>query len=149
MSKRLNDLLNDKTKGKSRSKSLLTTLFRQILDDLAIMPTQWYELCNKYYRSPVSTVKKNTRDISQARNNLSRVITEDNISWKTFIRAVCILGPRSIKLTCKLEWRNGTTTTHEAKMGNDIYVMTRMAELKEEQEALAAAAEAKKDDTQK
>lgn len=137
MSKNLNTLLNDKNKGKSESRSLLTTLFRQILKDLSILPSQWYDLCNKYYRSPVSSVKKNTRDIGQARNNLSRVIAEDEISWKTFIKAVCILGPKSIKLSCELEWGNGTKTIHEASMGNDVYIFSKVEEIK----ARRAAAE--------
>lgn len=135
MSKNLNDLLNDETKGKTESRSLLTTLFRQILEDLAILPTHWYEQCNKYFRSPISSVGKNTRDISQARNNLSRVISQDVITWRTFIRAVSILGPKSIKLTCELDWGNDRVTRHTAQMGNDVYIANRMNELREARDA--------------
>lgn len=135
MSKNLNDMLNDKNKNKESSGSLLTTLFRQILKDNAVLPTQWYDMCNRYYRSPLSTVKKNTKDIGQARNNLSRVIAMDLISWKTFIRAVSILGPKSIKLTCELDWGNGRVTKSSATMGNDVYNYSRVEEIRAELKA--------------
>lgn len=128
-------MLNDKNKNKESSGSLLTTLFRQILKDNAVLPTQWYDMCNRYYRSPLSTVKKNTKDIGQARNNLSRVIAMDLISWKTFIRAVSILGPKSIKLTCELDWGNGRVTKSSATMGNDVYNYSRVEEIRAELKA--------------
>lgn len=131
MSKDFRALLKDEDKKTNESKSLLTTLFRKMLSDLDITPSRWNDLCNKYFRSGFSSVRKNSRDVGNARNNLSRLVAADNISYNNFIRSIKILRPLKIKLTLELTWRNGLVTKHSAESGNELSVLDKI-EAKEE-----------------
>lgn len=134
MSKNLYSLLGDDKKKVGESRSLLTALFRVMLADLNVTSTRWNDLCNKYFRSHLSSVPKNSRDVGNARNNLSRLISNDNISWRNFIQAIKILRPTKIKLTLELTWPGDITTTHVAESGNEVAILAEIEASEEEEQ---------------
>jgi hypothetical protein len=64
-----------------------------------------------FLQSPFSRVPKNAKDIGQERNNFNRAISRSSMTWKTFQKAVQVMGPIRYRITIDMEWRGGIKTT--------------------------------------
>ena len=120
MNKNLSRILDSADKRAGETNNLLARLLRQIMADLAITPIEWNKLINRYYHSRYSRARKNARDIASDKNNFNRAIAKEQVSWRNLFKAICIFGPKSIKLTIEFEWSNGKGTTHSVKTTNPM-----------------------------
>lgn len=120
MSRELKTLLEDKDKKIPEAKTALSKLWRQILRDHNVGVARWNQLVQEFFRSKYSRTAKNTKDIGQDRNNLSRAIAKDDVSWYNFMRALMILRPVTIKIDITLTWRNKKSTVHTVEIRNPV-----------------------------
>lgn len=120
MSRELKTLLEDKDKKIPEAKTALSKLWRQILRDHNVGVARWNQLVQEFFRSKYSRTAKNTKDIGQDRNNLSRAIAKDDVSWYNFMRALMILRPVTIKIDITLTWRNNKATVHTVEIRNPV-----------------------------
>lgn len=120
MSRELKTLLEDKDKKIPEAKTALSKLWRQILRDHNVGVARWNQLVQEFFRSKYSRTAKNTKDIGQDRNNLSRAIAKDDVSWYNFMRALMILRPVTIKIDITLTWRNKKATVHTVEIRNPV-----------------------------
>lgn len=120
MSRELKTLLEDKDKKIPEAKTALSKLWRQILRDHNVGVARWNQLVQEFFRSKYSRTAKNTKDIGQDRNNLSRAIAKDDVSWYNFMRALMILRPVTIKIDITLTWRNKKSTVHTVDIRNPV-----------------------------
>ncbi len=132
MNKDLSRILVSADKRAGETNHLLARLLRQVMADLAISPIEWNELINRYYRSRYSRTRKNARDIASDKNNFNRAIAKEQVSWRNLFKAICIFGPKSIKLTIEFEWSNGKSTTHHVKTSNPMADLVENTEKSEE-----------------
>jgi hypothetical protein len=85
----------------------LTKLFRLILVEVDMGPDRWNRRLTLFLKSRLSRVRKTAKDIGQERNNFNRAIAKREITWKTFQKAVQILGPLEYSMDATLILRDG------------------------------------------
>lgn len=111
MSKEQRRMMDDPNRLVQESANPLTRLFRLILAKQDIGASQWNRRLTTFLKSPFSRVPKNAKDIGQERNNFNRAISRSSMTWKTFQKAVQVIGPLRYRITIDMEWRNGSKTT--------------------------------------
>ena len=111
MSKEQKRMMEAADKLVGLSANPLTKLFRKILEQRDIGSQVWNRRLTNYLNSPFSRVPKNAKDIGQERNNFNRAIARSSMTWKTFQKAVQVMGCIRYRITIDMEWRNGSTTT--------------------------------------
>lgn len=95
----------DKLVGEARNP--LTKLFRLLLSELQVSPESWNNRLTLFLNSRLSRVRKTAKDIGQERNNFNRAIAKNEITWKTFQKAVMIMGPAKYCMDIRLILRDG------------------------------------------
>lgn len=118
MSKELRKLLDTPDKRVKEAKNALANLFRRISADLGVGSIKWDQKVMRYLNSPLSRTPKNAKDIGQDKNNLNRALAKDQLTYNNFIKFLMILGPKRIKITISMEWKNEETTVHEVAIDN-------------------------------
>lgn len=113
MSKEQRRMMDDAQRLVGESANPLTRLFRLILRDENIGASQWNRRLTQFLKSPFSRVPKNAKDIGQERNNFNRAISRSSMTWKTFQKAVQVIGPLRYRITIDMEWRKGIKTSVE------------------------------------
>lgn len=111
MSREQRRMMDAKDKLVSQSDNPLTKLFRKILEERQIGTVIWNRRLTNYLKSAFSRVPKNAKDIGQERNNFNRAISRSKMTWKTFQKAVQVIGPIRYRITIDMEWRGGTKTS--------------------------------------
>lgn len=111
MSKEQRRMMADKKKLVHESANPLTKLFRKVLEERNIGSIQWNNALTKFLDGPMSRVPKNAKDIGQERNNFNRAIARTSMTWKTFQKAIQIMGCVRYRITIDMEWRSGERTT--------------------------------------
>lgn len=102
--------MEDPGKLIEESRSPLTTLFRMLLFEKMIDASTWNSRVTRFLKSNLSDCPKNAKDVGQERNNFNRAVARDNITFRTFQKAVEIMGPVKYSMTITLEDRNGRQT---------------------------------------
>lgn len=110
MSKEQKRMMEADDKLVGLSANPLTKLFRKILEQRDIGSQMWNRRLTSYLNSPFSRVPKNAKDIGQERNNFNRAISRSSMTWKTFQKAVQVMGCTRYRITIDMEWRGGTST---------------------------------------
>lgn len=111
MSKEQRRMMEADDKLVNEAANPLTKLFRKILESRDIGSQMWNRRLTMFLQSPFSRVPKNAKDIGQERNNFNRAISRSSMTWKTFQKAVQVIGPIRYRITIDMEWRGGHTTT--------------------------------------
>jgi hypothetical protein len=120
MNKDLTRIFDSGDKRVGETNHLLASLYRKIIMDLNLRIREWDSALNRYYKSPMSRVRRNARDIASDKNNFNRAIAKDKISWNNFFKAICIMGPEWIGIEITLRWKNGKTTSHSVGTSNPM-----------------------------
>lgn len=110
MSKEQKRMMEAADKLVGLSANPLTKLFRKILEQRDIGSQMWNRRLTSYLNSPFSRVPKNAKDIGQERNNFNRAISRSSMTWKTFQKAVQVMGCKRYRITIHMEWRDGSST---------------------------------------
>lgn len=95
--------------------SPLTYLFRSALRELKMEPQRWNSLLTSHLWHPASPCAKNAKDVGQERNNFNRAIARPQITARTFIRGIEILGPESYSMTLTMNMPDGRTISIQTK----------------------------------
>lgn len=111
MSREQQRMMNDDNKLSHESSNPMTKLFRELLKELNYRPDAWNRRLTRFLNSAYSRVPKNAKDIGQERNNFNRAISRKAMTWKTFQKAIQIMGPTRYKITIDMEWSSGARTT--------------------------------------
>lgn len=111
MSKDQRKMMDDKRKLVHESANPVTLLFRLILEEIDLGAGEWNRKLTMFLNSHLSRVPKNAKDIGQERNNFNRAISRRAMTWKTFQKAIQIMGPLRYRITIDMEWRKGPITT--------------------------------------
>src|ERR1700744_2942995 len=89
----------------NKAKNELSFLFRSACRHLGIDLNKWEFLTNEYLsrftRRPLNPKKR-----SHERGNILSQLTDDDMTWKVFMRAVRWLNPTYMKLTIEFGWNN-------------------------------------------
>jgi hypothetical protein len=109
MSKEQVRMMIAKDKLVKEAENPLTKLFRLILIEVDMGPDRWNRRLTLFLKSRLSRVRKTAKDIGQERNNFNRAIAKREITWKTFQKAVQILGPLEYSMDATLILRDGRT----------------------------------------
>jgi len=107
MSKEQRRMMDDENKLLQEARNPLTKLFRLILRELHIEAKPWNRRLTAFLSSPLSRVPKNAKDIGQERNNFNRAIAKPHITFKTFQKAIQILGPVRYSMSITMTMRDG------------------------------------------
>lgn len=105
-------LLNSKDKGVCEAKGILSRIFRQVLVELAVTPTLWNQLMNKYLDDARNRVPRTSKGRSSTRGNLSKELRKVDMTWGNFEKAVRFLNPISAEFSITMKWRGGKSTKH-------------------------------------
>jgi hypothetical protein len=121
MSKEQRRMMDDENKLLREAANPLTHLFRKILRELGIEAKPWNRRLTAFLSSPLSRVPKNAKDIGQERNNFNRAIAKKQITFKTFQKAVQILGPVRYSMSITMVMRDGREVTVNTDMFKNPY----------------------------
>jgi hypothetical protein len=117
MSKEQRRMMDDKEKLLKEAANPLTYLFRKVLLELGVEAKPWNRRLTAFLSSPLSRVPKNAKDIGQERNNFNRAIAKKEITFKTFQKAVQILGPQRYSMSITMIMRDG----REVKIATEMF----------------------------
>lgn len=92
MKKERNELLSSADKGCWESKGVLAFLFRSMLKELRIGPSEWQNLMNRWLNDPTNGVPDNPKDRSTSRGNLDKALTNDAMTYLMFNKGVRFLS---------------------------------------------------------
>lgn len=135
MSKELKQLLDAPDKRIRQATNALANLRSRICADLGIGSIVWDRKIMRYLNSPLSRTPKNAKDIGQDKNNFNRALAKESLTYNNFIKFLMILGPKKIRITISMEWKNEQVTTHEVDITNML------AELDDEDRPVAPTKE--------
>lgn len=121
MSKEQVRMMNDGDKLIKEAGNPLTNLFRRVLKDMRVETQAWNRRLTTFLQSPLSRVPKNAKDIGQERNNFNRAIAKKYITFKTFQKAIQILGPLKYSMSITMVMRDGKEVTVSTGMINNPY----------------------------
>lgn len=92
MRKERNELLTSTDKGCWESKGVLAFLFRSMLKELRIGPSEWQNLMNRWLNDPTNGVPDNPKDRSTARGNLDKALTNDSMTFLMLNKGIRFLS---------------------------------------------------------
>lgn len=121
MSKEQVRMMNDGDKLIKEAGNPLTNLFRRVLKEMRVETQAWNRRLTTFLQSPLSRVPKNAKDIGQERNNFNRAIAKKYITFKTFQKAIQILGPLKYSMSITMVMRDGKEVTVSTGMINNPY----------------------------
>jgi hypothetical protein len=121
MSKEQRRMMDDKEKLLKEAANPLTYLFRKVLLELGVEAKPWNRRLTAFLSSPLSRVPKNAKDIGQERNNFNRAIAKREITFKTFQKAIQILGPQRYSMSITMLMRDGREVTIATDMFKNPY----------------------------
>lgn len=109
MSKEQREMMDSEDKLVGESGNPLTYLFRMVLGikELKVNSSNWNARLTRFLNSPWSRVPKNSKDIGQERNNFNRAIAKAEVTFRTFQKAIQILGPVRYSMSIRMEMRGG------------------------------------------
>jgi len=114
-------MMDDQDKLLKEAGNPLTKLFRLVLRELGIEAKPWNRRLTAFLSSPLSRVPKNAKDIGQERNNFNRAIAKKHITFKTFQKAVQILGPVKYSMSITMVMRDGRSIEVSTEMFKNPY----------------------------
>lgn len=121
MSKEQVRMMNDGDKLIKEAGNPLTNLFRRVLKELHVETQAWNRRLTTFLQSPLSRVPKNAKDIGQERNNFNRAIAKRCITFKTFQKAIQIMGPVKYSMSITMIMRDGREVTVSTGPINNPY----------------------------
>jgi hypothetical protein len=121
MSKEQVRMMNDDDKLIKEAGNPLTNLFRRVLKEMRVETQSWNRRLTTFLQSHLSRVPKNAKDIGQERNNFNRAIAKRHITFKTFQKAIQILGPLKYSMSITLVMRDGKELTVSTGLINNPY----------------------------
>lgn len=104
MAQEIKRLLQREDKGLSQADNVPAALLRVTFLDLDITLRKWDEAIRNYVTSPKSGVAPDPSKRSQERSNTNRAVAADRITWRTFTKAIHILGPKGQYYELRLYW---------------------------------------------
>ncbi len=132
MSREQERMMEDRDKLIPEAGNPLTYLFRKILRDWpsgsgdwpsGVEAKNWNLRLTRFLNSPMSRCPKNPKDIGQERNNFNRAISKNEITFKTFLKALQILGPLRYSMSIKLQLRSGEEIEISTPMFKNPYAV--------------------------
>jgi len=132
MSKEQQRMMEDRDKLLNEADNPLTYLFRKILRDWpagsgdwpsGVEAKNWNMRLTRFLNSHLSRCPKNPKDIGQERNNFNRAISKTQMTFKTFQKALQILGPLKYSMSVTLLLRNGEEITISTPMFKNPYAI--------------------------
>lgn len=111
MSKEQVRMMDAEDKLVGEADSPLTKLFRKVLIALHVETQPWNKRLTMFLKSGLSRVAKNAKDIGQERNNFNRAVAKRQVTFKTFQKAIQILGPEKYSMSITLVMRDGREIT--------------------------------------
>ncbi len=66
-----------------------------------------------YLEDPKNGIPQNKKEKTSARGNITKEIGKPSITWKTFIKALRIIGVEKFKIRITIIYRDNTETSHE------------------------------------
>lgn len=114
-------MMNDGDKLIKEAGNPLTSLFRRVLKEMRVETQSWNRRLTTFLQSPLSRVPKNAKDIGQERNNFNRAIAKRHITFKTFQKAIQILGPLKYSMSITMQMRDGSEVTVSTGLINNPY----------------------------
>ncbi len=121
MSKEQVRMMNDDDKLIKEANNPLTDLFRRVLKEMGVEAQAWNQRLTRFLKSPLSRVPKNAKDIGQERNNFNRAIAKRHITFKTFHKAIQILGPVKYSMSITMVMRDGSEIKVSTGMMENSY----------------------------
>ncbi len=132
MSKEQQRMMEDRDKLLNEADNPLTYLFRKILRDWpagsgdwpsGVEAKNWNMRLTRFLNSHLSRCPKNPKDIGQERNNFNRAISKTQMTFKTFQKALQILGPLKYSMSVTLQLRSGEEITISTPMFKNPYAI--------------------------
>lgn len=110
-------MLNAPDKGQSKVSGIggpLAALFRQVCHVRGIGTVRWQQLLDNYVRR-IGRQSDSRSAITGARGNLTKALTNSELSWKAFCKGMQFAEVKRFKLTLEVEFTDGTKHTIESK----------------------------------
>lgn len=120
MSRNFRDMLEAPDKRIGDAKNILARLFRGILMEHGIMPSQWDAMVDRYFRSRLSRTPKDSKAINQDKYNFIRALEKDKLSIGRFETAINILGAESVEFMLTMNWRGKAPSKHKVLIRNPL-----------------------------
>lgn len=107
MSREVQELLSDPTKGKSRAHGILCYLFRHVLLWRRVDQFSWNKRLKQYFKRPHNANEK--RD----KGNMNKALSGSEFTWGTFKKAIDFLNPHTAVFVIELKWRDGRVSRYQ------------------------------------
>lgn len=120
MSRNFRDMLEAPDKRIGESQNILARLFRGILMDHNVTPSQWDAMVDRYFRSRLSRTPKDSKAINQDKYNFIRALEKDKLSIGRFETAINILGAESVEFMLTMNWRGKPSSKHKVSIRNPL-----------------------------
>lgn len=109
MSRIVKALLDSPDKGASEARDVLARLWRNILDDIHLSLTAWDSKMSKFLDDPASRLSAGGKSRRRDRGNIVKALTNERMTWGSFLMAIHFLNPVRAKLIVMLDWDHGST----------------------------------------
>jgi len=106
--------MSDSARAVPNTDETLSKHFHRLVLELGITPTQWEELMDKYIATHHASADATVRDLIHLRANLTLNLLAPEMSWKTFVKGLKMLGQNDIILSSPL--RAGARLYSEASL---------------------------------
>lgn len=103
----------DQTYG---TNGVLAKHWRIILAELNITTQKWLSLMADFVYDLRNGVPNNKSDQTSFRGNLTKELSRDQLTWKSFCRGLRFLKVRRMRIVTYLEHENGHISVHESKV---------------------------------
>ena len=106
-------MLSSETKEIGSATSVLSKLFRIILADLNIKPSDYNRLVNQWLDDPNHGILDDPKKRSTIRGNLNKEIVRPDMSMRTFLKALsAATGTQRVTFSLTLHRKNSKRETH-------------------------------------
>lgn len=116
----MRELLLDEQKLKGKTTHPLAYMFRDMMLEHGILPSEWEARIDNFYRRMYTNARGEIDlvKVNQEKSNLMRALCKDTIPWNRFNTACQLMGAESYTLTLTLNYANGHKAEHKVKLRN-------------------------------
>jgi len=118
-------ILTDNTREIEDAKNVPARLFRQILFDRRIGPSEALQLMHAWIADPKNHVPQTLRGASYVRGNLIKEFSNPKMSWKVFIKALRWLRLPKVTFIARCHWSE--TEFSDVSVSAQFYQFTKPA----------------------
>lgn len=128
---KMKKILNLPDKGSSEpGLSVLAKFYRNIMDQANIDLERFHALMTAWLNNPENGIPKDVKTRSFVRGNLTKALSEPDMTWKTFIKGLLLMEPITIELRVRVTVQNKTGREKLTTLESNLIIPCKDIDLK-------------------